>query len=251
MRYREGDSVKRPPALCLSLLSGLAALVGCGDENPAIVVRLQPFSAALFAGVTTVRLEVTGTGMQPVQAEAVRTASAVRLPPIPFGRGRQIKVEGIDDQSLVVAHGQSDPFEVTASTPAEVTVAITRCDQKLYRDDDGDKFGTGDVHTGCQQTGWTAFGGDCDDKDPDAHPLQLKFFSRPRQGAGEYDFDCNNREDKQYQTVLDCATAAPCRGDGWVGSAPECGQSADWYTCTKIGAECVATKGPQKIQSCH
>jgi hypothetical protein len=231
------------------LLTGLSA---CSDGAP-IVVTLQTGTPDPLEGVVTVRLEASGPApMEPVRSEAPRASGEVQLPPIPFGPGRRILVEGLDAGRVVISRGESAPFEVTASGPDRVTVPFARCTLELRRDEDGDGFGVGASRTGCAQPGWATGSDDCDDKNPDAYPGQKQFFARPRTGAGGFDFNCDGNEETESAATLlpDCPSAKPCQGEGWSGVIARCGESAQYGVCEKVGPDCVA-KVAAKVQSCR
>ncbi len=234
--------------LCSMLLGALA----CGGGGTPISVALELSTPDAFQAVSFVRLEVSGPGMQTMSAEVKRSASEIRLPPVPFGPERRISVQGLDSDRFVVSRGESIPFEVSAAGPERVTVPFGRCGQNLARDEDGDEFGAaGPSRVGCVQPGWTVRSNDCDDRDAEAHPGQAEFFERPTRGTARYDFNCDGQEEPQSSDLLpDCASAAPCKGEGWVGSVPACGAPGEFGVCEKKVPDCVATTR-QKIQSCR
>lgn len=229
------------------MLVGLAC-----NGGPPISVALELSTPDALQGVSLVRLEVSGPGMQTMSAEVQRSASEIRLPPVPFGLERRILVQGLDSDRFVVSRGESTPFEVSANGPDRVTVPFARCGQNLSRDEDGDDFGaSGPARVGCLQAGWTVRGSDCDDRDAEAHPGQSAFFDRPSQGTASYDFNCDGREEPQVLDLLpDCSSAGPCKGEGWVGRVPACGEAGEFGSCEKKVPDCVATT-QQRIQSCR
>ncbi|HEX6766516.1 MAG TPA: hypothetical protein VF103_13580 [Polyangiaceae bacterium] len=83
-----------------------------------------------------------------------------------------------------------------------------------------------------QGAGATCGATDCDDGDSDAHPGQQGFFVDPR-ASGGYDYDCNGRSERQFETGLDCGllAVASCSGEGFAGSPPVCGAQGAWIRC--------------------
>lgn len=244
-----------PPRLSvpLALLPWLVTLAACGD-GAEIVVYLEKGNPDPFQGVSTVRLEAAGPDMQTLRAEASLSSGEVRLPPIPFGTGRHILVEGLDAERFVISRGESALFDVSASGPDRVTVRFAGCGQDLFRDDDGDSYGAaGPARVGCAQPGWAPRGDDCDDTEADAHPGQSEYFTRPGKGSGRFDFNCDGREEQQSTSALpDCAAAgASCKAEqGWAGAVPGCGEQGQLGSCAKQGGTCAPTTEPQ-VQACR
>ena len=236
---------------CLALLSALPLLVaGCGGGGAAITVSLQPGSPDPWAGVVTVRLEADGPSMDPIRAEAARTAGELDLPPVPFGSGRTILVEGLDAQRFVISSGQSAPFEVSASGPSQVSVPFSRCGQ-VYRDGDGDGYGgPASARTGCSQTGWVGQGGDCDDTDASAHPGQKQFFTVPTKGTSNYDYDCDGNVTQQNPGTCTATKPQDCKGDGWLGTVPACGDEGQLGSCA-WQAGCSVSRPQTATQACR
>jgi hypothetical protein len=238
------------------LLAALPLLLAsCGGGAAAITVSLQVGTPDPWAGVTTVRLEASGPSMQTISAEAARSSGKViELPPIPFGPARVIVVEGLDSQRNAVSRGQSAPFEVSETAPDTITFAFTRCAQ-VYRDEDGDGYGlTTSARAGCGQTGWVAKGGDCDDKDSNAHPGQTQFFTSPTKGTGGWDYDCSGTTEQEFRDSLpacDTLKLVDCKGEGWQGSIPTCGQQGQLNTCQKASPNCGFGTAESKVQGCR
>jgi hypothetical protein len=125
-----------------------------------------------------------------------------------------------------------------------------------YRDFDNDGYGDLNVSVNAcsQPVGYVLNSLDCDDLDPAAHPGQTAFFNLPTKGTGDYDYNCDDLEEKQFPSTVNCVVdGITCTGDGWVGEITACGVSGIWAKCNKQGRGvpgCGITSS-QKIQSCH
>jgi hypothetical protein len=114
--------------LGLLLTALFLAPTACGEEVLGeVVVQLRtPSSPDPFQGVVKVRLRATGQGMAEVTRDVERSADAVALPPLPYGEGRVITVEGLDQGGAVLSHGTSAAFSLTAQHPDSVQVFFAR-----------------------------------------------------------------------------------------------------------------------------
>jgi hypothetical protein len=132
-----------------------------------------------------------------------------------------------------------------------------------YVDSDGDLYGTGAPLCLCSASGLyqTRQGGDCDDGNSDARPLQGSWFSTPRAG-GSYDYDCNGNAEQRYTAVAGaceliislniCSSPAA----GYVGSVPACGASGTWATGCELrfgfdGIGCFRSGTSSRTQECR
>jgi len=203
------------------------------------------------------RLRLIATGpppMSPVKAEASRSSGRLELPPIPLGPDRVITVEGLDSDSVLVARGQSAPFDLSADSPRTVEVLFSSCSTTLYRDVDGDTYGDDSVSkTACDGTisGYVDRKGDCNDDDDEAYPGQTEYFDRPTKGTQSFDFDCDGHETREYPDLEACKKEPPdCVGEGWESSVPGCGQSGTFVPCEKGGCG-PASQGSKQTQRCR
>lgn len=237
-------------------VAALGLALACGDDASWIRVTLDiAAGASPFADVVTVRLSVSGQAMDTLKTEvAYEKGVEIRLSPIPSGTDRVITVEGLDIEGVVLSRGQSKPFEVTADSPEEVRVTFTRCTGLAYRDADGDGYGDSSrKKTACASlTGYVAKSGDCNDSSSSVHPGQTKYFSTPIAGSQSYDYDCNQREDREHASNVSCSKS-PCGGEGWSATVavPGCGASAAWATCQKDGPDCKPLDGAARTQACR
>lgn len=95
---------------------------------------------------------------------------------------------------------------------------------------------------------------DCDDDDPDAHPGQTKFFTKPGKKVG-WDYDCDGEVTQQYLTGMALTQCSACKdpvtgicsvGFGltptsckqspgqFTDNTVNCGQSAELRTCKML-----------------
>lgn len=97
----------------------------------------------------------------------------------------------------------------------------------VYRDSDGDGYGSGvPLRLSCPPGfRYSAETGDCNDGNPDVHPGQTRFFGTPYEaddGSSSFDYDCSGAEDGNgRQAVLGtCGLlgAAFCQGEGYAPS---------------------------------
>jgi hypothetical protein len=79
---------------------------------------------------------------------------------------------------------------------------------------------------------------DCNDDSFDVNPGQQSSFSAPI--GDSFDYDCDEVETAQHTTTfIACLkNGVYCRGDGWLGQAPECGESGTWVRCLYQGGSC-------------
>jgi hypothetical protein len=100
-------------------------------------------------------------------------------------------------------------------------------------DSDGDRYQVSIGGATCAQPV------DCDDADDRAHPGQEEAFSTPRTGGG-FDFDCSGVEtlgdDRQGRACQ--WDLFVCRGTGWLGQIPSCGEFQNWHRCRGEGLTC-------------
>jgi hypothetical protein len=232
-------------------------LLTCGDDDWYILVELVlPADHDPFEGVNTVRL--TASGPPPMEAMTAqipyRKGGQVSLSSLSEGKDRVITVEGLDGTGAVLSRGQSEPFEVTKSSPERVRVPFSRCSGQWFRDADGDGFGDSSAtDVACDAaSGYVEDNSDCDDQDKEAFPGQDQWLGRPTTGNQDFDFNCDGTEEQQYPEVINCALAPPsCKGEGWKGSVPACGGEGTYVTCIKEGSACVEDVGETRTQHCQ
>ncbi len=95
----------------------------------------------------------------------------------------------------------------------------------------------------------TACGGkDCDDDDPEVFTGQTKFFTKPSKTQG-FDYNCSKTTEHERTATLSCIVAACPSGQGWKGSLPVCGSSAEWGDCS--GTLCSFMKLESVTVACH
>ncbi len=83
-----------------------------------------------------------------------------------------------------------------------------------YRDVDGDGYGHDPVTVCGKQppAGTTAAGGDCCESAANTHP-GVTAYSSVRNACGTFDYNCDGREEKQYNATLACAGRILGNGD--------------------------------------
>lgn len=117
-----------------------------------------------------------------------------------------------------------------------------------YRDVDMDTYGDDSalMRGVTQPSGYVSRGGDCDDTDMRANPGQTRYFTTPRTGGG-WDFNCDLTTTRRitsstlgfsdYMTTLTtfplmgCTMLMSLGTAGWVGTAPDCGESRQYRYC--------------------
>ena len=100
----------------------------------------------------------------------------------------------------------------------------------FYRDRDGDRYGTDDdeAHLASgRPEGFASYAGDCADNDPDVFPGQERWFTKVS-SQGNYDFDCDGQETRQYVLGGSCRESCGAANEGWLGGAPACGEYGRW-----------------------
>jgi len=135
----------------------------------------------------------------------------------------------------------------------------TAC-QWYMLDQDGDGYGVdGPQKCLCAPkapyTGTDA-SGDCCDTDARVHYGQTAWFTG-RSKCGNFDYNCDGREDRQYNNVVRCGSFPDCGNNvvaGWQGtSIPDCGQTGTWSTdCSGfLGFNCEGDSSGSRTQGCH
>jgi hypothetical protein len=124
--------------------------------------------------------------------------------------------------------------------------------QPFYLDADGDGFGDDKtVVVSCTAPkGYVQKGGDCFDKNIDAHPGQQLFFTKDR-GDGSFDYDCDQASAIELKTQEPqyclCSQFGCSTSGGWIKTVPSCGEAGEWNTSE---TQCQFT--PEKrIQGCR
>lgn len=115
---------------------------------------------------------------------------------------------------------------------------------------------------------------DCLDTNANVFPGQTAYFTTAIPGmAGNYDYNCDGIESRQYgcgPSGGGCASGCPggyapydastnpngCRftcilGSCFVTSYPDCGQSASYTTCTRFGTGCLPLRPSARTQACR
>jgi hypothetical protein len=158
--------------------------------------------------------------------------------------GSETNGDGMDTMS-------SDVPDAADATPSCIR-------QVLFRDRDGDHFGSGEGEPRCPSEGWVPQGGDCLDTDDsqarDVHPGQLAFFAegypRPDQpGEISFDYDCSGFEEADPANTraapgdeTDCNSASP----GFV-----CASLNGMRTVLRAGASVNAECGSKILLTCE
>lgn len=110
-----------------ALLLG-AALLGCAPKEIRYEVRIvssscEPLKASPFDGAQTLRVRVTGQGIdKPIDAISLigATTKSVKIPEIPAGKGRVIEVRAYDSDpatGTVISIGRTAPFDIPDVVP--------------------------------------------------------------------------------------------------------------------------------------
>ena len=126
----------------------------------------------------------------------------------------------------------------------------------LYYDYDGDSFGSSSVSGKCLCTAdgyyTSSYPTDCYDYNAAANPVAITPSTSSR-GDGSYDWNCDGQEVRQDLSAGECNWNFGCDlYTGWQGSAPGCGQSANYVTsCTlACGVFCCNENTVTVTQSC-
>lgn len=141
-------------------------------------------------------------------------------------------------------------IEAATRTDAEAKVDASGC---VSCDCDDDSFFARDG--GCEGGPGTVY--DCDDSDKFIRPNQsfVGDFTWPSTvHSVAYDWNCDGIVEKAYPTGLSCAgtVVTGCTGgQGFMGSGPGCGTSADYFECKSMGTFCGAAKIDTRVQLCR
>ncbi|MCA9667921.1 MAG: hypothetical protein KC503_20125 [Myxococcales bacterium] len=228
-------------ALTLTLALTLGA---CSADSLSIRLLIaDPPEPDPLQGVTTVRLTVSGEGLDARSTVAARDEGELRLPEVPYGNARVIVVEGLDSGGAVVSRGESSPFDLSEAGPnvVDVPFARTDCAMTFYRDDDRDGYGVDDskVVRCVAPPDMATRGGDCDDGAGTVNPGQSSFADAASPGGG-FDYNCDGKEEPELADQARCKkSGGVCGGDGWSGNVPACGASATFIVCQDGGNPCT------------
>ena len=109
----------------------LFSLMACSAGPAAVEIRLSsPDAPDPFEGIQRWRVRVEGPDMEPLSAErAARAGTSVELPPVSFGVGRRVWVEGLDADGALLSAGSSAPFILDRERPGIVEVFFHRVDR--------------------------------------------------------------------------------------------------------------------------
>ncbi len=156
-------------------------------------------------------------------------------------------------------------------------------------DDDGFAADTDGSRTGCTEPpatatgcggGWTnrrpvdTASTDCHDGNDDVFPGQTTYFSTAIPGmAGNFDYNCDGSESRRYTcgpSDGSCGSGCPggylpynsssnpngCEflclsGSCFVRDYPDCGESASYLTCSRLGTFCSSTRPSNRTQQCR
>jgi hypothetical protein len=118
------------PLMRAWLCAAAVALAGCG--NAVLGVQLHLVTAACsqadssrnpVAGVTQLRIKVTGDNLTPVTVTAPFAQGNASVPNVPVGTNRRVSVEALAGAN-VRARGDSGPFDATGSSDLALTIAL-------------------------------------------------------------------------------------------------------------------------------
>ena len=122
-----------------------------------------------------------------------------------------------------------------------------------YKDADSDGYGDPNAsQQACTQPlGYVENNQDCDDLDWQANPLNSNYHPYKTLGKGDYDFNCDGKDEKQYTDVAYCyKSGGSCVGSGWDSSVPECGSWGQWVQCKSGSGTCYESLS-WKMQPCR
>ena len=143
------------------------------------------------------------------------------------------------DSALVEAATRSD-----ADTKIDAAGCVScDCDNDGYFSRDG----------GCEGGPGAVY--DCDDSDKFISPAQgfVAEFTWTSVHPLAYDWNCDGTVQRAYPTNLSCGGTiiTGCTGgQGFQGSGPNCGNSADYFECKGVNGLCVAAKLDTRTQLC-
>lgn len=100
-------------------------------------------------------------------------------------------------------------------------------------------------------------GNDCDDNDSRANPDEIEYYAEPTNTNGDWDFNCDGREDKDPNLNVSAPTCLLPLGGlcpmtyGYAGQVPGCGGSGTWATCTTASGTCSVYNARQEPMLCR
>ncbi len=108
-------------------LAAPLALSACGGDGGTFDLNLLHMDCTdevdFIPRSSMLTIRVTGDGMKAVEETVSASARSAEIPEVPFGSNRVVTVEAKANGKLV-AYGKSQPFELTESEKAEVTVMV-------------------------------------------------------------------------------------------------------------------------------
>ncbi len=147
----------------------------------------------------------------------------------------------------------------TSVWEGNLTLSLGGCKPR-YKDNDGDGWGAGLARCVCTNVSHattkytTGLGGDCNDYNKDARPLQTGWFSKPHKGSS-YDWNCDGKTTLRWPTQGACPGKSSCMTKmvkGFTGSVPACGAVGKLLLeCKKKPIQCKSSKTATATQTCH
>jgi hypothetical protein len=130
------------------------------------------------------------------------------------------------------------------------------CTKAFFLDSDKDTFGDPvALKLACTApAGHVEDNTDCDDQNSEVHPGQTKFFTKPTRDQGGFDYNCDQKDEREYPGTEYCildTLSGNCDGAGWIALVPPCGQQGIFMLCVKNGAICQTDQQMQKVQACR
>jgi hypothetical protein len=241
--------------LRIAVLLSLACLLDAGCRSATqvlLVVRLDP-----ARGVDQIRVSARSSTESfpamlrpevPAGPLADPQSVTLLLPDHLAGRVLTVAVEGLRQAKVLVsAAGSTIPVE---SERVSLEISLSGPPPR-----DGGPQDRLPEKTSCldgDKDEVTICAGDCDDSDPNAHPLQTAFFTVPTRGSKNFDYNCDKVEEKEIKGLVSCVrVGAGCEGHGWQGSIPGCAEAAVFISCKPSGQTQCAHDQSQRVQACR
>ncbi|MCB9556682.1 MAG: hypothetical protein H6707_11310 [Deltaproteobacteria bacterium] len=149
------------------------------------------------------------------------------------------------DQRVSCENGRKVKTKCAGSCEQGICVECKK--RTFFLDGDEDGYGTRNVTVeacadpSTSSESYVEDASDCDDTDDEAFPGQTNFFSRKTNLNGDFDFNCDGKEEKRYDELANCGSrpANACDGTGgWTYRVPDCGVRVQWVTCRRFGGNC-------------
>ena len=140
-------------------------------------------------------------------------------------------VSGKEERKTILSYGGVIPVGFKSKDKIAKAIRHELSKRRFYRDQDSDGFGgkrENDIRFALKKpAGYSERTGDCVNNDPNVFPGQGRWFDKPN-AAGNYDYNCDGKNTKRYNSGGSCRSRCSSAHTGWYGPIPACGDRMNW-----------------------